>query len=102
MGKAVEWLRNVLAVMGLLAIGFWLGSGRPVAASSNGEGVMFQLTGVDQNSSLLIYHPESKTVYVYRGATLGNETVNCSFKYLLGEPGGAVKRVNCPAGSAYH
>ena len=102
MQRVGEWVRNVLAVVGLLAVGYWLGSSRPVAASSNGSGVEFQLTGVDQNSSLLIYHPESKTVYVYRGATLGSDTVNCSFKYLLGEPGGAVKRVNCAVGSAFH
>lgn len=100
MGKAWEWLRNVLAVTGVLAIGFWLGSPRPVHAS--GSEVNFQLTGIGENNALLVYQPESKTVYVYRGATVGNSIVQCSFKFILDSPGGAIQRVNCPAGSAFH
>jgi hypothetical protein len=102
MRQVEELMRNALAVVGLLALGYWLGSSRPVAASSTTGSMEFQLSGVDQNSSLLVYQPEAKAVYVYRGATLGNETVNCSYKFLLGEPGGPVKRVNCPVGSAFH
>jgi hypothetical protein len=102
MRKAVEWSRNVLAVFGLLAAGFWLGSGGQVrAAGSASDDVEFQLSGVNETSSLLIYQPGSKTVYVYRGATTGNSTVQCSFKYLLlDKPGGPIQRVNCPMGSA--
>jgi hypothetical protein len=102
MRKAMEWLRNLLAVAGLLAIGFWLGSGRPAkAASDSGGDVEFQMTGVNETSSLLVYQPGTKTVYVYRGATAGNSTVQCSFKYILDKPGGMIQRVNCPAGSAF-
>jgi len=101
MRKAVEWSRNVLAVLGLLAAGFWLGSVNQVKAASSDSGdVEFQLSGVNETSSLLIYQPGSKTVYVYRGATTGNSMVQCSFKYLLDKPGGPIQRVNCPMGSA--
>jgi len=99
MGKMQEWLRNALAFAGVLAIGYWLGSGATVKASSND--VAFQLTGVSENNALLVYEPSSKTVYVYRGATVGSATVQCSFKFLLGSPGEAIQRVNCPAGSAF-
>lgn len=100
MGRMVEWLRNSMAIVGLLAVGYWLGSSRPVkAASYSGGDVSFQLTGVNETSSLLVYQPGTKTVYVYRGATVGSGTVQCSFKYLLGTPGGAIQRVNCPVGS---
>jgi len=95
--RAIEWQRNLLAVGVLLAAGYWVGNVRQVHAAgySTASEVQFQLTGVNENSSLLVYQPGNKTVYVYRGATVGNATVQCSFKYVLGEPGGAV-------GSAFH
>ena len=98
MEQAKGWLRNALAMVGVLAIGYWLGSAGTVKAS-NGD-VEFQLTGVNETSSLLVYQPSQRAVYVYRGATVGNSTLQCSYKYLLGTPGGAVQRVNCQAGSA--
>lgn len=97
MGKAAQWTRNMLALLGVLAVGFWLGSGRTVRAASyaSGGGLQFQLTGVNEHSSLLLYDPGSKTVYVYQGATTGNSELYCSFKFQLDRPGGAIQRVNC-------
>jgi hypothetical protein len=95
-------LRDGLALIGVLALGYWLGSeGRVKAASSSNGEVVFQLSGVSDASSLLVYRPETKSVYVYRGATTGNSTVNCSYKFVMSTPGGAIQRVNCPVGSAY-
>lgn len=100
MGKAAGWVRNFLAILGLLAIGYWLGSSKPVAAASSSDGdVAFQLSGVNETSSLLVYQAGTKTVYVYRGATVGSSTVQCSFKYTVGAPGAAIHRENCPIGS---
>ncbi|MGA2570699.1 MAG: hypothetical protein ABSF23_09280 [Terracidiphilus sp.] len=59
------WTRNGLALIGVLALGFWLGSGRSVSASGyeSGSGdVQFQLTSVSPTSSLLVYQPKTKTV----------------------------------------
>lgn len=95
---AKEWLRNLLAIVGLVAVGFWLGSNNSVKAATSD--VEFQLTGVNETSSLLVYQPSNKTVYVYRGATVGGSTVQCSFKYQLSAPGEPIQRVNCPIGSA--
>jgi hypothetical protein len=100
MDTTSRWLRNALAVLGVLAIGYWLGSGRTVKAAGYAGDIEFQLTGVNETSSLLLYQPSTKTVYVYRGATVGNSMLQCSYKYLLSTPGGAIQRVNCPAGSA--
>jgi hypothetical protein len=97
MGKTKQWLRDALAFVGVLAIGYWLGNSRPVHASSSDVG--FQLTGVSENNALLVYEPSAKTVYVYRAATVGNSTVQCSFKFVLSSPGGAIQRLNCPVGS---
>lgn len=106
MQKAAEYLRNSLAIIGLLALGYMLGSSNKgnisqvKAASSSGAGVSFQMDGVSENSALLVYHPDSKSLYVYRGATVGSSVVQCAFKFQIGEPGEALRRTNCPIGSA--
>jgi hypothetical protein len=97
----MEYFRNGLAIIGLLALGYWLGASRPVkAASSSGGGVSFQMEGVSENSALLIYHPDSRSLFVYRGATVGSSVVQCAFKFQIGDPGEALKRTNCPVGSS--
>ncbi len=98
MGKVWEWTRNGLALVGVLALGFWLGSGRTVNASSNqssGGDVEFQLTGINETSSLLVYQPGTKTVYVYQGATTGNAMLQCSFMFQLDKPGNVIRRIPC-------
>ncbi|HTW60398.1 MAG TPA: hypothetical protein VMD55_01250 [Terracidiphilus sp.] len=102
MEKFFIWLKNGLVLAGVLALGFWLGAGRTAKASSydsGGSGVQFQLTGVDESSSLLIYQPGTKTVYVYRGATTGNAALQCSFMFQLDRPGDVVRRIPCRVAS---
>jgi hypothetical protein len=101
MERLALWLRNGLALVGVLALGIWLGAGGTVKASSYATGgeVQFQLDTVSEHSSLLVYQPGTKTVYVYQGATTGNSNLQCSFKYQLGTPGGAIQRVPCPVPS---
>lgn len=100
MQKAVLWGRNVLALVGVLAVGFWLGSARTVKAASYepGGNVQFQLAGVNERSSLLVYQPGSKTLYVYQGATTGNSELHCSYMFQIGRAGSAIHRVNCAPG----
>jgi hypothetical protein len=97
MEKVLVWTKNGLALVGMLSIGIWLGAGRTVKASSSasGQGVQFQLTGVNPTSSLLVYQPESKTVYVYQGATTGNSALQCSFMFQLDRPGDVIRRESC-------
>ncbi len=97
MGKAKEWLRNGLAVVGVFALGYWWAGARPVHASS--DDVEFQLQGVNESSSLLVYEPSARTVFVYRGAMAGNSALQCNFKFTLGKPGGVIRRDNCPVQS---
>jgi hypothetical protein len=101
MRNAFEWMRSGLAIAGLVALGYALGSTRQVkAASSAGDGVSFQMEGVSDNSALLVYHPDSKSLYVYRGATIGSSVVQCAYMFQIGQPGAPLKRSNCPVGSA--
>ncbi len=98
MEKVWVWARNCLALAGVLVAGFWLGSGRAVNASSyqsGGGGVEFQLTGINPTSSLLVYQPGTKTVYVYQGATTGNAALQCSFMFQLDKPGNVIRRIPC-------
>jgi hypothetical protein len=97
-----QGVRNGLALLGVLALGYWFGTGGTVKASSSGANwgdVEFQLGSVSEHSSLLVYQPATKTVYVYQGATTGNSNLQCSFKYELGAPGGAIQRISCPVQS---
>ena len=102
MNRLIEWSRNGLALAGVLALGYALGNGTGTAKTvhaASGD-TQFQLSGVSEGSSLLVYQPDSKTVYVYRAATTGNATVQCSYKFIVNQPGGSIQRVNCPVGSA--
>jgi hypothetical protein len=93
MDKAKGWLSNLLALVGVFALGYWLANGRVVHAS--GDDVQFELQGVNENSSLLVYQPSTKTVYVYRGAMVGNSQLQCNFMFQMTKPGGVVHRENC-------
>lgn len=97
MARVWVWTRNLLALAGVLAFGFWLGTCGAVKASSNDSygDVEFQLTGVNETNSLLVYQPRNKTIYVYRGATLGNSELQCSFMFQLNRPGDVIRRIPC-------
>ena len=92
------WTRNGLALIGVSALGFWLGAGRTVNASSGESStgdVEFQLTSVSPSSSLMVYQPRTNTVFVYEGATTGNSALQCSFMFQLQRPGDVIRRVPC-------
>lgn len=89
-------IRDALALAGVFALG-WAMHGRTVHAAD--DAVEFQMQEVRPGSSLLVYHPADKTIYVYQGAMTGNSTVQCSFRYHLTDLGGAIRRENCPVGS---
>lgn len=97
MRKMNEWPHNLLALAGALALGYMLGSGGTVKAATGD--IAFLLVDVKETSSLLVYQPSSKTVYVYRGATAGSTALQCSFKYVIEAPGGVIQRVSCPVQS---
>lgn len=71
----------------------WTASGRPVRAAS--EDVQFQLQGVRQDSSLLVYYAGERTVYLYQGVMVGNAALQCNYRFKLGEPGGVIRREPC-------
>jgi len=91
-------MKNGLALLAMLALGFWLGSGHAVRASGDdsGQGVQFQLTGgIEPTSSLLVYVPDRKTVYLYQGAMQGNSALQCNYMFQMDRPGDVIRRVPC-------
>lgn len=85
---------HILAFAAVFALGYWLAGPRAVRASD--DNLEFQLQGVNETSSLLVYEPSARTVYVYRGAMTGNSALQCNFKFELSKPGGVIRRENCP------
>jgi hypothetical protein len=103
MNQLTRWLKNGLPLLIVFALAYWLGVTHParsIVYAANQTDPQFQLTTVGQSSSLLVYHPDTKIIYVYQGATTGNSAVQCSFKFQLGKPGGIIERIPCPAASA--
>jgi len=102
MNQLTRWLKEILPILMILALAYWLGVTRPVRSTvyaANQDDPQFQLTTVNQASSLLVYQPDTKTIYVYQGATTGSSSVQCSFKFQLGKPGAVIQRVPCPVAS---
>jgi hypothetical protein len=102
MQKALGWAQNGLVLVSILALGFWIGAGRTAKESgydSDTGNVEFQLAGVNQTSSLLVYLPGTKTVCVYQGATTGNSALQCSYMFQLTRPGEVIHRDPCGAPS---
>jgi hypothetical protein len=85
-------VRDGLALVGVFALGWMLHGGIVHAAADD---VQFQLQEVHPNSTLLVYQPSDKTIYVYQGATIGNSSLQCSYLYRMEEPGGVIRRENC-------
>ena len=90
---AKELVRNLFVGIGVFAAGYWLAAVRTVHGAS--DDVQFALHGVNENSSLLIYQPTNKTVYVYRGAMTGSSELQCNIQFELTRPGGVIHRRNC-------
>jgi hypothetical protein len=102
MNQLTRWLKDVLPMLAVVALAYWLGTARPAKSTvyaANQTDLQFQLSTVSQSSSLLVYQPDTQTIYVYQGATTGNSLVQCSFKFQLNKPGGAIQRVPCPVPS---
>jgi len=92
-------IREALVVVGAVALGWWAHGGRAVQAAPVSSVAAFQLTGINPATSLTVYSPEDRMLYVYQGATTGNSHVNCSFRIHIPRVGDAIDRENCAPGS---
>jgi hypothetical protein len=91
--NATPWLRDGIGLALAFAIGSWAHSGRTAEAQS--ANVLFQLQGLGNGTSLSLYYPDQRTIYVYANAMTGFSKLNCAYEFRLGDPGGPVQRQNC-------
>ena len=92
-----EGVAGVLAV----ALGWWMHGGRAVEAAPAMTGSAFQFSNLNESSSLAMYNAEDGMVYVYQGVMTGNSHLNCSYRFKLAKIGAPIDRENCPAGSPF-
>jgi hypothetical protein len=93
--KVSRWVREGLAVAGLIALGYtWGHSNTAVHAAVPGD-VQFQLAPFNGDGALSVYDPGSRSISVYRSATSGNPRLQCSYRFVV-RPNGEIDRENCP------
>lgn len=96
-----EWLRDAVLVAAAAAVGWWAhGAGAPVHAAGGDGGLAFQFMPGGDQSSLSIYNPSDRTLYVYPRVGVGNSHLNCQYMFHLRSPGGSIDRENCRPGEA--
>ena len=94
-------VRDVALVCVAVGVGWWArGGDRPVFAQRSGgdANLAFQMIGTGPDSTLVMYNPGNRTLYVYARAGAGNSTVNCTYSFAVNVPGAALERRNCPVG----
>lgn len=95
---ALHLREGIIAGMAV-ALGWWAYGGRTVQAAPVSAATAYQFTGINPASSLTIYSPEDRMLYVYQGATTGNSHVTCSFRIHIPRVGEPIDRENCAPGS---
>jgi hypothetical protein len=94
--------RSVVALvaLGLAAFtaGRWSRSSSPVKADS-GETPQIDVRQISGGTSLVVYYPNTKKLFVYQNPFVGLPTWGCSYSVQLSTPGGTINRQPCPAGS---
>jgi hypothetical protein len=96
-----ELFRDMVLVAAAVAVGWWC-HGTSVHAergADSGSNLAFQfLPGGDQ-SSLSVYSPEDRTIYIYPRVGTGNSHISCMYMFHMRQLGGSIDRENCKPGS---
>ena len=97
--QRMNLVRDGVVMAAAVAVGWWAHGveGRVHAASE--ANMAYQFDSLTPASSLTLYNPDERTLYVYQGATAGNSHLNCSFRYHLSRFGAPIDRENCAPGS---
>ena len=96
MPKSRLFLFAMAAVVAAFLAGRWSRFSDPIKADS-GDNAQVEVREVTGGSSLLVYYPNLKKLYVYQNPFVGLPTWACSYSVQLGGPGNPVKRQPCPA-----
>jgi len=91
------WLRDAAMLSAAALIGWWAHGAHTVKAETQ-EALPFIIGNINPNSGLSIYYPGEHTFYVYQGIAAGNASLQCAYKFTVGQPGSQLRRDVCPAG----
>lgn len=84
----------LIAATAFLA-GRWFPFNRSVKADT-GDSPQVEVREVTGGSSLILYYPNLKKIYVYQNPFVGLPVWPCSYSVQIGTPGGTVDREPCP------
>ena len=92
-------VRDAVMMAFAVAVGWWAHGGEHRVHASSEANMIYQFDSLTPASSLPLYNPDERVLYVYQGATAGNSHLNCSFRYRLSRFGAPIDRENCAPGS---
>ena len=90
MERCEKWLGWVAMLVLAFTLGWLASGGGVVAAQSRAAEVELR------DGNLYVYYPDLGTMYIYSGPMVGTPEKSCAYKLMLGEPGGKIKREQCP------
>ncbi len=94
-----EWLRDAVLVAAAVGVGWWMHGVGAVHAAGGDGGMAFQFTPGGDQSSLAVYDPEERTLYVYPRVGVGNSHIGCQYMFHLRRMGDSIDREICKPGS---
>ena len=85
-----------LVLVGLGFVGGWsIGGARKVHADDAAP--VMDVKSIDGNTSLVLYYPGQKKIYVYSAPFAGGPKSTCAYAFTLTTAGGTISRQNCNA-----
>jgi hypothetical protein len=83
------------ACLAAFSVGRWSRPGASVHADS-GDSPQIELREVTGGTSLTVYYPSLKKLFVYQNPFVGQPVWPCAYTVQLSTPGGTINRQPCP------
>jgi hypothetical protein len=89
---------TLLALIAVAVAAFLAGHGSLPGRvkADEGESPSIAVQSVRGDTSLTVYYPSQKKLFVYQTPFVGAPTWNCSYSIQLSTPGGSIERQQCP------
>lgn len=94
MNRTIFLVFPVIALLGFLA-GRLTAPAQHVKAYSAGS-PMVQVQPIKGDTSLTVYYPDLKKLFVYQNPFVGGPNWGCAYTVQLGSPGANIERQPCP------
>ena len=96
MPKINTGLAAIALALAAFTLGRWNSSTTVVKAQSSST-PQIDVRPVDGQSSLIVYYPDLKKVFVYQNPFIGMPKWGCAYSIKLDKPGGTIERKQCSA-----